>query len=528
MLFMKYLSHALCCLIILLTIACSDDPPAAKPEQAAKTPPTELQQPATAPAKNRESPAQAGPAAAIAPTDQEEELPASYALGESWRGDLDVMEQRRIIRVLTVYSVGRYYIDGIEEKGLVWESAKRFEQFINKRLKRKHIKVHVVVIPVARNQLIPALLDGRGDIIDASLSITPERNSLVDFSIPASKPLSEILVTGPAAPELASIDDLSGQTLYVRHSSSYRESVEALNARFLKAGREPVNIEPVSELLEDDDLVEMVNIGMLPWAIVDEYKVQVWDDVFTNLKARKDIVFRSGGQIAWALRKNSPKLKAAVDDFLKKHRAGTLIGNVMINRYIRDFDWAANALAKDDYNRFEKLKGIFQKYGEEYGMEYLMVAAQGYQESRLDQSARSKSGAVGIMQLLPTTARDPNVGIHNIHETEANIHAGVKYMDFLRERYFSDPQIDSLNKTLLALGAYNVGPGRMLQLRSKAQKRGYDPNIWFDNVELVAAKDVGREPVQYVANIYKYYLAYRLSAERALQRKAARKRAGID
>jgi membrane-bound lytic murein transglycosylase MltF len=314
----------------------------------------------------------------------------------------------------------------------------------------------------------------------------------------------------------------------VRFSSSYRESVEQLNERFRREGREPVHIEPVSELLEDDDLVEMVNAGMLPWAIIDEYKVQLWDDVFTNLKIRNDIEFRSGGRIAWAFRKNSPKLESAVNDFLEKHRAGTLTGNVMINRYIRDFDWAANALAQEDYSRFEELREIFQNYGEQYGIDYLMVAAQGYQESRLNQKARSKSGAVGVMQLLPTTARDPNVDIHNIHEVDANIHAGVKYLDFLRKRYFNEPGIDETNKTLLALGAYNVGPGRMKKLRKAAKNRGYDPNIWFDNVELVAAKDVGREPVQYVANIYKYYLAYLLSAERVLKHKAARERAGIE
>lgn len=505
--------------VAIFLAACGDDEPPALEQPAIDAPATD-----TTPTAGGDSSLKD----AIAPTSDEEDLPDNYALGESWTGDLDVMEARRVIRVLTVYSIGRYYMDGIEEKGLVWETARLFEKFINKRMKRKHIKVHVIIIPVARNQLIPALLEGRGDIIDASLSITPEREALMDFSIPASKPLSEILVTGPSAPPLGSIDDLSGQTLYVRLSSSYRESVEELNKRFEREGREPVRIKPVSGSLEDDDLVQMVNAGMLPWAIIDEYKMLLWDKVFTDLTVRDDIVFRSGGRIAWGMRKNSPMLESAVNAFLKKHRAGTLIGNVMINRYIRDFNWAANALAEDDYNRFEELEGIFQKYGDQYGIDYLMVAAQGYQESRLDQNARSKSGAIGIMQMLPTTSRDKNVNIHNIHEVEPNIHAGIKYMDFLRRQYFSGQGIDRMNQTLLALGAYNVGPGRMIKLRDLAAKRDYDPNVWFDNVELVAAKEVGREPVQYVANIYKYYLAYRLSAQRALERKAARERAGID
>ncbi len=468
---------------------------------------------------------QEGPS--LAPTEQEEQLPKALASREPWKGDLDTMEDKRVVRVLTVYSPGRYYLDHGEEKGLVREMATRLENFLNKRFNRKHVKVHVVVIPVARNQLIPALLEGRGDIVMASLSITGERDKILDFTKPVTKPLSEILVTGPDAPQLSGIDDLSGQTIYVRHSSSYRESVEALNDRLVAAGKDPVTIELVSELLEDDDLIEMVNSGLLPWVIVDDYKLDLWDDVFTNLVVREDIVFRSGGRIAWAIRENSPMLENTLNEFLKKNREGTLVGNVLRNRYIRDFDWAANALDNEDYGRFEKLEEIFRKYGDQYGIDYLMVAAQGYQESRLDQSARSNAGAVGVMQLLPSTAADKNVGIKNIHEVEANIHAGVKYLAYLRERYFNDPAITPQNQTLLALATYNAGPRRMINLRNEADKLGYDPNVWFDNVELVAAKRIGRETVQYVANIYKYQLAYRLTAEQQVRHQAARERAGI-
>jgi membrane-bound lytic murein transglycosylase MltF len=506
---MMYLSRLLSLLFVLTLVACGNSDPTDETAEG-------------------ETAAAGGGKTSIAPVGEEDELPAAYEVIQQWIGDLDGMQKRRIIRVLTVYSVGRYYMDGAVEKGLVREQAQLFEDFINKRYKRKHARIHVVIIPVARNQLVPALLEGRGDIIIASLSITPERQAVLNFSIPASKPLSEILVTGPKAPKLASIDDLSGQILYLRHSSSYRESVEQLNKRFRQEGKAPVLIETMSELLEDDDLVEMVNAGLLPWAVVDDYKTQWWDDAFRKLVFRDDIVFRSGGRIAWAFRKGSPLLEKATNEFLKKNREGTLVGNVLKNRYIRDFDWAANALAKDDYSRFEKLESIFKKYGEQYGIEYLMIAAQGYQESRLDQSARSRSGAIGVMQIKASTAGDRRVNIKNIHEVDANIHAGVKYLDFLRNYYFDDPAIDETNRTLLALAAYNVGPNRMIDLRNKATKMGYDPNIWFDNVELSAAKYVGREPVHYVANIYKYYLAYRLSAVQMLQREKARQQVGID
>ena len=463
----------------------------------------------------------------LSPIDDSTELSDAYAPIEKWTGDFDGMVDRRLVRILTVYSVGRYYMDGAQEKGLVHEAARLFEDFLNKRLKNRHVKVQVVVVPVARNQLIPALLAGRGDIIDASLSITPERQEIVEFSIPASKAVSEILVTGPSAPPLKSIADLSGHTLHVRQSSSYRESIETLNRSLEQQGMEPVDIRLVDELLEDDDLVQMVNSGMLPWAIIDEYKMLLWKDVFTDLQARKDIVFRSGARIAWAFRKNSPLLAKEVNAFLKKHRAGTLLGNVLINRYIRNFDWAGNALADEDYLRFENLRHLFEKYGEQYGIEYLWAAAQGYQESRLDQKARSHAGAIGVMQVKKSTAADPNVNVRDIHEVENNIHAGIKYMDFLRNRYFDEDEVSEQDQILLALAAYNVGPNRMISLRQKAAREGYDPNVWFDNVELIAAREVGGEPVSYVSNIYKYYLAYRTSAEQLSRRQEARRRAGI-
>jgi len=326
----------------------------------------------------------------------------ALAFTRPWTGDLDGMEERRIIRVLTVYGPGRFYLDEGRGAGLVAELVKRFEDHVNEELGRGHLRVNTVIIPVARNQLVPALLAGRGDIIAAGLTITPERAGEVDFSIPTSKPLNEILVTGPGAPPIERIEDLSGETVYLRLTSSYAESVRQLNERLESDGRAPVTIEPMPESLEDDDLIEMVNAGLLPWAIVDEYKVQTWEGVFTDLTPRPDITFREAGRLAWAMRKGSPKLKQSVDAFLRENREGTLIGNVLRNRYIRDFDWAANALSEDDYARFEALEDIFRRYGERYGIEYLMAAAQGYQESRLDQSVRSHAGAVGIMQLLPS------------------------------------------------------------------------------------------------------------------------------
>jgi membrane-bound lytic murein transglycosylase MltF len=179
-----------------------------------------------------------------------------------------------------------------------------------------------------------------------------------------------------------------------------------------------------------------------------------------------------------------------------------------------------NALAGDDRARFERFVGLFQNYGERYDFDHLMLTALAYQESRLDQSVRSAAGAVGVMQILPATAADPNVGIPDIDDVESNIHAGTKYLRFLRDRYFSDSEIDPINQTLLSFAAYNAGPAKVRRLRAEAEAAGLDPNAWFGNVEVVAARRIGRETVQYVSNIAKYYVAYRGVA--AAQRRKGR------
>jgi membrane-bound lytic murein transglycosylase MltF len=447
---------------------------------------------------------------------------------DPWTGDLDRMARERVIRVLTVYGLGRYYLDGAQEKGITYEWFKQFEDFVNERLKKKHLRIHVVFIPVARDQLIPALIGGRGDIAAAGLTITPEREELVDFSDPVTRQLSEVLVTGPAAPPIGTLDDLAGKRIFVRASSSYRASLDALNLQFEKRGLDAIVIEDAPEQLEDMDILEMVTAGMLEWAIVDDYKAHLWAGIFEELKVREDLVFRSGGFIAPAFRKNSPLLAEALNEFVKTHKQGTLHGNILINRYLKNFDWAKNALDAEDYQRFQNVADIFAKYGNQYGVDYLMVAAQGYQESRLDQNARSSAGAVGIMQLLPSTAADANVGIPDITTAEANIHAGVKYLDFIRKRYFSDPNVDSFNQTMFAFAAYNAGPARIRKLRTMAKEQGYDPNVWFDNVEVMAARDIGAETVQYVANILKYYVAYSMTVKTQLERQRIRNQTGIE
>ena len=442
-------------------------------------------------------------------------------------GDLDTMVERRAIRVLTVYGPGRYFLkDG--PRGTVQEYADKLQKVVNEAFKTGLLTVQVPVIPVARDQLFSALQAGYGDIVMAGTTVTDNRQVGVDFTNPVSKPLKEVLITGPSAPRLGSLADLSDQTVYLRLSSSYAESVRKLSQTLVEQGQAPIRIEAVDESLEDEDLIEMVDTGLLPWAVVDDYKPQMWREVFTRVTVRDDLVLREGARLAWAIRPDSPQLKTFLDTFLKENREGTLFGNIIRNRYIRDFNWTENAMGATELSRYHKLSALFRKYGTDYGMDPTLLAAQGFQESRLDQSVRSPAGAIGVMQLLPSTAKDNNVAIPNIDELEPNIEAGAKYMAFLKERYFSGPELDELNGSLLALASYNAGPGRIRRLRREAAERGYDHNLWFDNVEVIVAEQVGRETVQYVSNIFKYYLTYRWINTADAERAAARRATGME
>jgi len=429
-------------------------------------------------------------------------------LFEPWTGDLDGMVERGFVRVLVVYSKTNYFLDGGTQRGITYEALREFEKVLNQKFKRKTVKINVVIVPVRRDELLPALVEGRGDIAAANLTITPERLETVDFSIPLASGVNELVITGPNAPMVDSEQRLAGMEIHVRRSSSYWESLQALNLDFTSRGLDPVRVVEASEFLEDEDLLEMVHAGLIPAMIMDSHKAHLWSQVFDDIVVHQDVAIRTGGEIGWAFRKNSPQLAEIVNTFGKGHKKGSLFGNVLLKRYFEDNKWVKNPHEEEDRQRFVSMVQLFKTYGEKYDFDFLMLAALAYQESRLIQSTRSHAGAIGVMQILPSTATDPNVNIPDIHELENNIHAGTKYLQFLKERYFSDDDIDRINQELLAFAAYNAGPARVRALRSEAEKIDLDPNQWFGNVEVVAARRIGRETVQYVSNISKYYIAY--------------------
>jgi membrane-bound lytic murein transglycosylase MltF len=452
-------------------------------------------------------------------------LTIDFAQAKPWTGDLDGMIERRVIRVLTVNSKTFYFHDKGTQRGTVVDFFKLFEDEFNKKLaaekklKDKNLKVRVVFIPLQRDQLLPGLAAGKGDIAAANLTITPERQKMVDFTAAGLSNVSEVVVAGPASPKVASVDDLSGKEVFVRKSSSYYESLAELNKRFAAEKKPPITLKEAPETLEDEDLLEMLNAGLIALIVVDKHKADFWKQIFPQLTVHDNVAVRTGGEIAWAFRKDSPQLKAVLDDFATRHKVGTATGNQLLTRYLKNVKYVKNAASEEERKKFMALVQYFQKYGDQYDVDWVLMGAQGYQESQLNQDAKSPVGAIGVMQLMPATGKDMKVG--DITETEPNIHAGIKYMRWMIDQYYGKEPMTKLDKALFAFASYNAGAGRISQLRKEAAKRGLDPNVWFQNVEYVAAEKIGPETVTYVSNIYKYYIAYRLVLESRAAEKAA-------
>lgn len=428
-----------------------------------------------------------------------------------WKGDFDGMLERRIIRVYVPYSRTIYFVDKGRERGAAADLMRQFERWLNK----KHAKalgkrpLTLVIVAATRDKLLADLTEGRADIAVGNIKVLDELSKSIDFVAPDEKAVSiELLVTGPASPAIASLDDLSGKTLHLRKYSSYYLSLTALNERLKKAGKPEVKIVLVPDALEDEDILEMLNAGLLQASVVDDWKAKMWAQVLPNVQVREDIQLRSPIRMGWAIRKDSPKLAAELTEFYAWY-AKTAGGIPAVQRqYMKAIKVLHNAASSEDQKRFQQLIAYFRKYGSQYHFDPIMLAAQGYQESTLDQGVKSPVGAIGIMQVMPATGAELKVG--DIREAEPNIHAGTKYMDLLMTRYFNDAKFDDQNRTLFAFASYNAGPGNISRMRKEAVKRGLDPDQWFNNVEIVTAEKIGIETTTYVRNIYKYYAAYKL------------------
>ena len=430
-----------------------------------------------------------------------------------WHGDFQGMVERRAIRILAPYSKTTFFVDGAKKRGRVVERAAQLEIMLNRTRKKAVDEIQVLIVPTRRTQLISSLLAGLGDIAAGNLTVTEKRKKLVDFSGPVFRDVREIVVTHSSVDTLNSADDLSGQKIPVQEGSSPLESLEELNQRLTASGKVPVQIEVIDDVVDSGGILEMVNAGIFPAMVVDEHIAELWAQILPNIVLQRHVTLREKADIAWAYRKNSPELAAVLNHFVKQHGAGTGFEAILTKRYLKNRKFISDPTASAEYKRYQRLVPLIEKYSDKYQLDPLLVAAQGYQESRLRQEARSPVGAIGVMQIMPETGKELRVG--DITQLEPNIHGGAKYMRRIIDWKFSAEEISSLDRILFALASYNAGPNRVARLRGETAAHGYNPNLWFNNVERVVAKKVGREPVRYVRNIYRYYLSYQIAEQHA-------------
>ena len=431
---------------------------------------------------------------------------------ERHTGDLGDMVKRRAIRALVVIKPMSFFYDGGRPRGVMYETLEEFQKFANKKLNPGTIRVVVTFVPVRLDQLEAAVTEGVGDLIAYDVAITEERSRRVAFSTPMLENVQQIIVTSPDFGPVSTLEELGGREVYANPLTLYYENLQKVNASLRASSHEPIVIRASDPRLTNDDLIEMVNAGLIPATVTTRIRADLWSQVLKGIRPHPELVIAENVQVGMVMRKDNPHLKQLVDEFVTSHAVGTSFGNTVLRRYLKNTKWVDQSTSSDRMARFRQLADIFRTYGREYDIDYLLLAAQGYQESKLDQAVTSPAGAVGIMQVIPRYAAAAPINISNVKgDATANIHAGAKMLRQKVDRYFDDPAVDALNRVLFALASYNAGPTRIAGLRKRAAAAGLNPNVWFENVELVAAQAIGQETVNYVRNVYKYYVAYKLS-----------------
>lgn len=441
------------------------------------------------------------------------------------KGDLDEMDKRREVRALVSLSKTTFFFDNGRPRGMTYDALVDFEKFLNRKLhpndRTGKEKIHVVLVPTTPSKVASDLQNGFGDIVARAVYITDERKKIADF-VPVASSRHDVVVSGPSVPTLTGLDDLSGKEVYVFKESLAWETLTALSKKLSSVKKAKINLVPADNNLNPEDILEMTSAGVLQYTVVPSHLAQLWKNVLPDLKIYEDFPVTDKMESGWAVRKESHKLRMLLGEFAGTHREGTAYFAALANTYLKSTRFIKNNTNSESAQRFRQMQTLFRKYGNEYQFPWMLIAAQAYQESGLNQAARGPTGAVGIMQIMPTTAAKPPISVPNVAKLEPNINAGMKLLRYIRDDYFKDDPMDPLNKTLITLAAYNAGPARLKQCRQLAADTGLDPNVWFLNVEYAVAKKVGAETVTYVSNIYKYYLGWELMAERQTARTRAK------
>lgn len=432
--------------------------------------------------------------------------------------DLSGILERGVLRVLTTYSPTNYFILDGQPQGFEYQLLKDFAGILENKREDSSIPFIVQFIPLLPEELVPALLQGQGDIVANDMHIEKTDGKQVVFSAPYLGGIKACLVSHRKIAPLKSLQDVSGKRVIVAAHHGYRKEVSRLNHRLAMKGLAHVQIEVADPGLAVEDLLELVNAGVYELTVVDSHLAMLWTRAFPELRVHEGIIAGSSRKVGWLVRAGNPELKRSLDKFIGNHKKGTKIGNIYFRKYFEKGLCLQDCLTLQHQNRFAGYRDLFQKYGRKYGLDWMLLAAQAFQESGLRQDRISEDGAVGLMQVMPGLARDKEIGSFDLQDVEQNVHAGAKYMKHLLESFFNAEDLEPEERIRFALAAYNAGPTAIRKARQKAAEMGLDPSRWFGHVERGARHLLGQEPVRYVIGINRLYISYKLSSSSLARR----------
>lgn len=425
-------------------------------------------------------------------------------------GDLDALRKRGSLRVLIANNAVNYFLHRGQQFGFEYELCKMFAESVGLRLE--------VVVPPSRELLFAWLKEGKGDLIAASVTVTPARQKEVAFSKPYLY-TREVLVEPKGSAKITSLEGLKGKLLHVRRSSSYRETLLGLQEKY-----GPFTLVDAPETMETEQLIRRVASGAIPATVADSYILDVErayrSDAEGTLTLAEAGAPRGGEKpIAFALRPQNGKLREALDAFVAKVYRG-IEYNMAHTRYFKSTRTIAMAKESqgESQSNISRFDDIMKKHSAAQNFDWRLVAAQAYQESRFDPNAKSFAGAMGLFQVLPTTAKE--LGISNLIDPDEGTRAGVTLLTKMLTEF--EPRIPLKHRVRFALAAYNAGKGHVQDARRIAGEMGLNVDKWFGHVEkaMLLLQDPayhskarygycrGAEPVKYVSQIQNRYDNY--------------------
>jgi len=452
------------------------------------------------------------PAAGAAPPEAADE-PLGRHTADTYTGDLETVLEKRFLRVLTSSNAFDFYIYQGRRAGYQYEMVRAFTEHLNQRYRGdpEQLPIQFELLPVRSERLVPMLRQGYADMIAARLTITPARREEVLFSIPYRR-VDERVVRHEAARPVRRVADLAGRTVAVRRSSSYFDSLQDASRRLEAEGRPPIRIEAVDEALETESILALVAERRFDYTVADSMVAETAVALHPTLRMARGVSLREGGQLAWAVHPSAEALVDEMNRFLESYRHGSLLGNMTVQRYFRDRKGLRQRIDGEAPDGLSPYDALFEQFAERYGFDWRLIAAVAYQESRFDPNAKNRWGATGLFPVKPETAREPYVDVTPIAGEENaanNVHAGVKYLAWIKRRYFDSVEdMRERDRLRMALAAYNAGPRTLIDARRRARRMGLDPDRWFRHVEVALLAMGKSEPVQYVSEINQRYVSY--------------------